>query len=101
MSEQTDKPNFVSLWIGMMVIYLVPMLPSGSSCLPNLALHQAGVYQPDCCQSVGRELLPHDFNLTVPSSGLRRCIFCCTCPKLDNRIKGLRTFTLLFILGSR
>ena len=79
-----------------MIIYLDLMLPLDSSCLPNLALHQAGVYQPDCLQSVGRELLPHDFNLTVPDkSELRRCIFCCTFPRLHNKTEGLRTSVFL------
>ena len=47
-----------------MVIYLVLMLPSGSSCLPNLALHRLEVYLfPDVTAGT-RGLLPHDFTLT-------------------------------------
>ena len=98
-----------------MIIYLGLMLPLSSSCLPNLALHQAGVYHTDCLQSVVRGLLlwlaeasyparrrAHDFNLafhfSLRKKGSGRCIFCCTCPKLGKSAEVLRTSKLLLLL---
>ncbi len=59
-----------------MVIYLSLMLPSGSSCLPNLALHQLEFTSFFLSPGKRVNSLVHDFTL-IPKG---RHIFCCTCP---------------------
>ena len=82
--KQHDKPGYVWRRTAMMIIYLVLMLPPGSSDLPESAtgrriaflfgLASDGVYICHCCYQQCGELLPRLSTLTLKSA----VYFCCT-----------------------